>query len=95
MLVHTEQGQDQGVELGELELSPHGTLLSRPPEHVLHSPEEMLPVVGDVGEDRPQTPHVSRGADVRIVSSEDLGSQVADSPTTRGGVLVQGGGGLG
>ena len=61
---------------------------------LLHSPEEMLSVVGDVGEDSPQTPHVSRGADVRIISSEDLGSQVADSPTTRGRVIVHVRGGL-
>ena len=51
VLVNTEERQDQGVELGVLELPLHGTLPSLPLEHVLLSPEEMLPVVGDVGED--------------------------------------------
>ena len=56
VLVNTEERQDQGV---ELELSLHGTLLSLPLQHVPRVPEEMLPVVGNVGEDSSQTPHVS------------------------------------
>ena len=93
VLVNTEERPDQGVELRVLELPLHGTLLSLPPEHVLLGPEEMLPVVGDVGEDSSQTPHVSRGGDVRIIS-ENLGSQVADSSSSCGGVVVHGGGSL-
>ena len=59
VLVNTEERPDQGVELRVLELPLHGTLLSLPPEHVLLGPEEMLPVVGDVGDDSSQTPHIS------------------------------------
>ena len=58
VLVYTEERQDQGVELGILELSLHGTLVSLPLEHVLLGPEEVLPAVSDVGEDSSQTPHV-------------------------------------
>ena len=88
VLVYREERQNQGVELGILELPLHGTLPSLPVEHVLLGPEEMLPTVGDEGEDSSQTPHVSRGGNVRIISSEDLGSQVADSSSIRGGVVV-------
>ena len=94
VLVNTEERQDQGVKLGVLELPLHGTLLSLPLEHVLLGSEEMLPTVGDVGEDSSEAPHVSRGSDVRIVSPENLGSQVADSSTTSGGVVIHGRGGL-
>ena len=65
VLVKTEERQDQRVELGVLELSHHWTNLPSPIEHVQLVPEEMLPVVGDVGEDSSQTPHVSRGGDGR------------------------------
>ena len=58
------------MELGILELSPDGTLLSLPLDHVLLGPEEMLlPVIGDVGDDSSEAPHVSRGGDVKIISS--------------------------
>ena len=93
VLVNREERQDQGVEFGILELPLHGTLLSLPLEHVLLGPEEMLPTVGDVGEDSSEAPHVSRGSDVGIIS-ENLGSQVADSPTTSSSVVVHGRGGL-
>ena len=93
VFVNTEEREDQGVKLGILELPLHGTPRSLPLEHVPLGPEEMLPVVSDVGEDRPQTPHVGRGVDVRIISSEDLRSQVADSSTTWSGVVVHGRGG--
>ena len=89
MLVHTEQGEDQLVELLVLELSPHGAPQRSPPEHVRLGPEEMLPVVGNVGDDSSQAPHVSRGGDVRI-SSEDLRGEIADSPTVRVGVVIHG-----
>ena len=70
VLVNREERQNQGVELGILELSPHGTLLSLPLEYVLLGPEEMLlPVIGDVGDDSSEAPHVSRGGDVKIISS--------------------------
>ena len=94
VLVNTEERQNQSVELGVLELSLHGTLPPVPLEHVTLVPEEMLPVIDNVGEDSSKTPHVSRGCDVRIISSEDLGSQVADSATSRGAVVVHGRGGL-
>ena len=59
VLVNTEEREDQGVKLGILELPLHGTLLSLPTERLLLGPEEMLPSVGDEGEDSSQTPHVS------------------------------------
>ena len=68
MLVNREERQNQGVELGILELPRHGTLLSLPLEDVLLGPEEMLPVVGDVGDDDSKTPHVRRGCDVAVIS---------------------------
>ena len=89
VFVNTEERQDQGVELGIPELPLHGTLLSLPLEDVLLGPEEMLPVVGHVGEDSPETPHVSRGRNV-ITFSENLRGQVADCPTVRVGVVVHG-----
>ena len=46
------------------ELSPHGTPVSLPSEDITLRPEEMLPVIGDVGEDSPEAPHISRGGDV-------------------------------
>ena len=52
VLVNTED--PQGVEIGMFELSLNGTLLPHPLEHVLPGPEDILPVVGDVGEDSPQ-----------------------------------------
>ena len=93
VFVNTEQREDK-IMKRIFELPGHGTPFSSPVEHVLLSPEEMLPVVGDVGEDSSQTPHVSRGGDVRIISAEDLGSHVADSSNLRGGVIVHGRGGL-
>ena len=91
VLVNTEERQDQGVELGILELSLHGTLLSLPLEHVHSTPEEMMSVVGGVGDDGSHAPHVRRGGDVRVVSSENLRGQVADSATTgNSGVVVHG-----
>ena len=94
VFVNTEERQDQGVELGILELPHDRTHLPSPIEHLQHVPEEMLPVVGDVGEDSSKTPHVSRGCDVGIISTEDLRSQVADSSNSRGGMVVHGRGGL-
>ena len=91
LLVNREERQNQGVELGILELPRHGTLLSLPLEDVLLGPEEMLlPVIGDVGDDSSEAPHVSRGSDVGIVSPENLGSQVADSSSIRGRLVVHG-----
>ena len=59
VLVGIEERLDQGVELGMFELPLHGTPRKNLPlEHVHSGPEEMLPVVGDVGEDSTQTPHV-------------------------------------
>ena len=92
VFVNTEEREDLGVKLGILELPLHGTPLSLPLEHVPLGPEEMLPVVSDVGEDSPQTPHVCRGVDVRIIS-ENLRSHVADTSTSWSGVVVHGGGG--
>ena len=76
------------------ELPGHGTPFSSPVEHVLLSPEEMLPVVGDVGEDSSQTPHISRGADVRVISPQNLRGKIADSPTNLGGSVIHGAGSL-
>ena len=64
VFVHNEERQDEVMKLRMFELSPHGTPDSSPALHVPLRPEEMLPVVSDVGEDSPQTPHISRGGDV-------------------------------
>ena len=93
VFVDTEQRQNQIMKLGVFELSHHGTPHSSPLEYVRLGPEEVLPVVSDVGEDSSETPHISRGGDVRI-SSEDLRGEIADGPTVRVGVVVHGGGGL-
>ena len=74
------------------ELSPHGTPVSSPVEDVPLSPEEMLPVVSDVGEDSSETPHISRGGDVGIISSQNLRSQVTDTAVNLRGAVVHGGG---
>ena len=94
VFVDTEKREDEIMKLRVLELSLHGTPQSSPPEHVPLSPEEVLPVVGDVGEDSPETPHVSGGGDVGIISSKDLGRQIADGSPNLGGAVVHGGGGL-
>ena len=75
------------------ELSPHGTAVSSPVEDVPLPPEEMLPVVSNVGDESSKTPHISRGGDVRIIISQNLWSQVADS-TYLGSDVVHGGGGV-
>ena len=93
VFVNMKQRLDQVMELRMLELSLDGTPDSSPSEDIHFGPEEMLPVVGNVGEDSPKTPHVSRGCDVTTFS-ENLGSQVADSSAIRGGVVVHGRGGL-
>ena len=93
VFVNTEQREDE-VMKGILELPPHGSPAVSPVEHVPLSPEEMLPVVGDVGEDSPQTPHISRGGDVEIISSQNLRGQIADSAAKLRGDVVHGGGGL-
>ena len=93
VLVNTEQRQDEIMKRMS-ELSPHGTAVSSPVEDVPLPPEEMLPVVSNVGDESSKTPHISRGGDVRIISSENLGSQVAHSSTSRGAVVVHGGGAL-
>ena len=93
VFVLTEERQNQGVELGVLELPPHGTLPPIPLEHVQLGPEEMLPVVSGVGDDSSQTPHVSRGGDMTISSSENLRSEVTDrSVDLRGAVVHRTGG---
>ena len=74
VLVVTEKGEDEVVKLGVLEVSPHGTPKWPPSKDVTLRPEEMLPVISNVGEDSSQAPHVSRGRDVRIISSENLRS---------------------
>ena len=97
MFVNTEQRQDEIVKLRISELSPHGTFGSSPVENIPLIPEEMLPVVSDVGEDSSKTPHIGRGGDVTIVSSENLRSQVADGfdlAIDLGGAVVHGRGGL-
>ena len=94
VFVDTEKREDEIMELRVLELSLHGTPQSSPPEHVPLSPEEVLPVVNNVGEDSSETPHVSGGRDVGIISSEHLGRQIADGTTARVGVVVHGGGSL-
>ena len=68
VFVDTEERHDK-IMKRIFELSPHGTLASSPALHVPLRPEEMLPVVSDVGEDSPQAPHISRGGDVRVISS--------------------------
>ena len=93
LFVNTEQRQDEIVER-MYELSPHGTMFSSPVEHVPLSPEEMIPVVSDVGEESSQAPHISRGGDVRVISSQNLRSQVAGCPTNMSSTVVHGGGGL-
>ena len=77
MFVDTEERQDK-IMKRIFELSPNGTLASTRVEHVPLRPEEMLPVVSDVGEDSSQTPHISRGGDVRVISSQNLRGQVTD-----------------
>ena len=74
VLFVAEEGEDVVVKLGVLEASPHGTPLCPPSEDVSLRPKEMLPVISNVGEDSSQAPHVSRGRDVRIISSENLRS---------------------
>ena len=93
VFVNTEQRQNQTMKR-ILEKSPYWTPGSTPFEDVPLFPEKMLPVISDVGEDCSQTPHISRGGDVRIVSSQNLGSEIADGPTNLGGAVVHGGGGL-
>ena len=88
VFVNTEEREDQGVKLGILELPLHGTPRSLPLEHVPLGPEEMLPVVSDVDEDSSQTPHISRGGDVRIISSQNLRGQIADCPINLRGAVV-------
>ena len=91
VFVDTEQRQNQIMKLGMFEMSPHWTPRSSPLEHLRLGPEEVLPVVGDVGEESSETPHISRGGDVRI-SSEDLRGEIADGAAVRVGVVVHGGG---
>ena len=93
VFVHTKQRQDK-IMKRIFELPSHGTPVSSPVEHVPLSPEEMLSVVSDVGEDSSQAPHISRGADVRVVSSQNLRGQIADPPTNLGGSVVHGAGSL-
>ena len=93
VLVNTEQRQDKIVKR-IFALSLYRTPHSFPSENIPLRSEEMLPVVGDVGEDSSETPHVSRGGDVSVVSSQNLGSQVADCTTELGGAVVHRGGGL-
>ena len=76
---------------GIFELSSHGTPADSPGEHVSLSPEEMLPVVGNVSEDSPQAPHISRGGDVTVISSQNLRGQIAGCLV---GAVEHGGGGL-
>ena len=92
VFVDTEKREDEIMKLRVLELSLHGTPQSSPPEHVPLSPEEVLPVVSDEGEDSSEAPHISGGRDVGI-SSEDLGRQIADGSPNLGGAVVHGGGG--
>ena len=94
VLLNTEEFEDDIMELGVLEIPPHGTLDSSPGKDVPLGPEEMLPVIGNVGEDSAQTPHVSRGLDVRVVSSENLRGQVADGASVWVCVVVHCRGGL-
>ena len=68
VFVNTEEGQDQLVDLVILEFSLQWTLHILPAIDVLLGVEEMLPVVGDVGDDGSKTPHVSRGGDVTVIS---------------------------
>ena len=93
-MVHTEQVEDELMELRILELSPHGALDSPPAEDVPLSPEEVLSVVRDVDEDSSHAPHIGLGRDVRI-SLQSLWGQIADSssPDLRG-VVVHGRRGL-
>ena len=93
VLVVTEKGEDEVVKLGVLEVSPHGTPKWPPSKDVSLSPEEMLPVIGNVAEDSSQAPHVSRGRDVRILS-QNLRGEVTDGATNLGGDVVHGGRGF-
>ena len=68
VFVKTEEGQDQLVNLVILEFSLQWTLHILPLIDVLLRVEEVLPVVGDVGDDGSQAPHVSRGGDVTVIS---------------------------
>ena len=52
------------MELRMFEDSLGGTPASCPPEDIHFGPEEVLPVVSNVGEHSPETPHVGRGGDV-------------------------------
>ena len=83
------------MELRIFEFSPYGTAVSYPAGDFHRRPEEMLPVVSDVGEDSPEAPHISRGGDVIVISPQNLRSQVADSTTVNfRGAVVHGGWGL-
>ena len=92
VFVDTKERQDKIVKR-IFELSLHRTLVSSPVEHVPLRPEEMLPVVSDVDNESPQAPHIGRGGNMRIVSPQNLRSQVADS-TNLGGDVIHGGRGL-
>ena len=81
------------MELRIFEFSLYGTAVSYPAGDFHRRPEEMLPVVSDVGEDSPEAPHISRGGDVRVISLQNLRSQVTDSAAYLRGAVVHGGGG--
>ena len=68
VFVNTEERQNQLVNLLILEFSLQWTLHILPAIDVLLRVEEMLPVVGDVGDDDSKTPHVRRGCDVAVIS---------------------------
>ena len=87
VFINTKQRSDQVVEPRILKLSLDGTPASSPSEDIHLSPKVVLPVVGNVGQHSPETPHISRGRDVTTFP-ENLRCQVADSPTHRVCVLV-------
>ena len=87
----TEQFEDENVKFRVLERPLRGTLDSSPVEDVPLVPEEMLPVVGDVGEESPEAPHVARGGEVSVVWPEDLRGEVATGAPPSLGVVVHGG----
>ena len=70
------------------ECSLYGTLVATPAEDIPLSSEEMLPVISNEGDDSAETPHISRGGDVTIISSQNLRSQVTDCPVYLRGTVV-------
>ena len=76
------------------EFSFHWAFFASPVEHIPLVPEEILPVVSDIGDNSTKTPHISRGGDMRVISSQNLRSEITDCADCTRGAVVHSGWGL-